>query len=197
MLAKWRKHLPNIGKCVALILVACILASIYGALHNQVSYTVSPEAFIQIYFFQFGVVRGGAERWDAALIGIQATWWMGLYIGGVLAPLGVFFGDGVSKTWNVVRAYGVVALTAATTYFVVLAVTHFVPKISFYKEFFGFYIYCVVEDEYGRAMITHDASYVGGFLGIAFGASYLLKRNKRLRTSSLAGLPRGGQTVNQ
>ena len=33
-----------------LFLVACLFAGIYGALHNQISYTVSPEYFTQFKF---------------------------------------------------------------------------------------------------------------------------------------------------
>ena len=179
MTVRWKAHVTNLVTCALLMLVACVLASIYGALHNQVSYTVSPEAFVQIYFFQFGVERGGAERWDAALIGIRATWWMGLYIGGVLAPLGIFFGTSKSNLWNVIRAYGVVAATVATTYLLALIITHFVSNLSFRGELLGAWFYFTLNDEYDRALITHDASYLGGFLGIALGAKYLLNIRKK------------------
>ena len=42
----------------ALLIVACLTAGVYGALHNQISYTVSPDYFHAFKFHQFGIPEG-------------------------------------------------------------------------------------------------------------------------------------------
>ncbi len=60
--------------------------SLFGALHDQISYTVSPEYFTRFKFIQFGLLDPGLpERLRAAEVGWLASWWMGL-------PLGIFAG---------------------------------------------------------------------------------------------------------
>ena len=38
-----------------LFVLACLFAGIYGALHNQISYSVAPEYFTQFKFIQFQI----------------------------------------------------------------------------------------------------------------------------------------------
>ena len=73
-----------------LLVAACVVAAAYGAIHNQISYTVSPLFF---FYYQFGRFDIPMEMWNrtgATLVGILATWWMGLVIGipvFLLAPI--------------------------------------------------------------------------------------------------------------
>ena len=54
---------------------ACVIAGLYGALHNQISYTVSPEYFHLHKFKQFEI--------PVALHGrIGAAWSVGMLRGG-------------------------------------------------------------------------------------------------------------------
>ena len=99
-------------------------------------------------------------------------WWGSRALGNLLRT-------SKSNLWNVIRAYGVVAATAATTYLLALIITHFVSNLSFRGELLGAWFYFTLNDEYDRALITHDASYLGGFLGIALGAKYLLNIRKK------------------
>jgi hypothetical protein len=69
-----------------------ILAAIYGALNNQISYSISPEFFTKSMFPIFGFVEYGQEtpRLTAAIIGAWSTWWLGLIIGVVYGIVGLF-----------------------------------------------------------------------------------------------------------
>ena len=54
----------------SLVFLAIALAGLYGMLHNQISYTVSPEYFAKFKFYQFGrVVSPVPERVRASIIG--------------------------------------------------------------------------------------------------------------------------------
>jgi hypothetical protein len=52
-------------------------AAVFGALHNQLSYSVGPTYFTALKFDQFAIPPDTAPRLGAALVGIQASWWMG------------------------------------------------------------------------------------------------------------------------
>jgi hypothetical protein len=64
-----------------LVAVASIVAACFGALHNQLSYSVGPDYFESLKFAQYGVSDDLAPRVGAALVGVQANWWMGAVIG--------------------------------------------------------------------------------------------------------------------
>jgi hypothetical protein len=81
----------NIPVKLALVLVsivlACLYAALFGALHNQISYLVSPDYFHAFKFIQFGIPPDLHNRIGAALVGVLASWWMGIPLGLVVAPL--------------------------------------------------------------------------------------------------------------
>jgi hypothetical protein len=67
---------------IVLVFLAVVLAGFYGALHNQISYTVSPEYFTKFKFRQFGLVDLQLpDRIRASMVGFLASWWMGIPIG--------------------------------------------------------------------------------------------------------------------
>ena len=63
------------------LIFACVLAGLYGVVHNQISYTVSPEYFHEFKFNQFRIEPNFQNRLGASLVGWHASWWMGLIIG--------------------------------------------------------------------------------------------------------------------
>jgi hypothetical protein len=67
----------------ALFLVLAILsAGVFGALHDQISYTVSHEYFTRFKFPMFNLLDASIpERVRAAEVGFLATWWMGIPLG--------------------------------------------------------------------------------------------------------------------
>jgi hypothetical protein len=75
--------IKKVGVLILTIILTPILAGLYGALHDQISYTISPEYFTKFKFEQFGldVNLFGGERQTAAVVGIMATWWTGIFIG--------------------------------------------------------------------------------------------------------------------
>lgn len=60
-----------------LIALAACAAAIFGALHNQLSYTVGPDYFHSLKFPQFAIPPVMSPRLGAAWVGVQASWWMG------------------------------------------------------------------------------------------------------------------------
>lgn len=163
----------------SLFLFASILiAGLYGILHDQLTFTISPEYFTKFKYQQFGFdpYWFGGDRQTAAVIGFLATWWTGMIIGLVLGLVGLTFPDHKSMA---------VALRRA-----ILLVMAFSALLALFGGLLGrFYLaskgvnWWLPENLVDRtAFITvgsiHNFSYLGGLLGM-FAAVYFLIRRKR------------------
>jgi MFS family permease len=85
---------------VLLVLLAIVLAGLYGAIHNQISYTVSPEYFTKFKFRQFGIEGMNLpDRARASIVGFLASWWMGIPIGLLVGGFGFIH----SSHWRMFR----------------------------------------------------------------------------------------------
>lgn len=86
---------------VLFVVIAVCVAGLYGILHNQISYTVSPEYFTKFKFRQFGYVDTQLpERVRASMVGFDASWWMGIPIG-LLIGIAGFIHRGYRKMLKV------------------------------------------------------------------------------------------------
>ncbi len=77
------------GSLPVMLVIAAMgmaVAVVYGILHDQVTYTISPEYFTKMKFVQFHYADPGyGDRVFVGAIGILATWWVGLAAGWFLA----------------------------------------------------------------------------------------------------------------
>jgi hypothetical protein len=71
---------------VLYLVAALAVAGVFGILHDQISYSVSPEYYTKFKFIQFGLEESTLpDRVRAGEVGFLASWWMGV-------PLGLFTG---------------------------------------------------------------------------------------------------------
>jgi hypothetical protein len=62
----------------AVAAIGGIVAGLYGVLHDQATYTISPEYFTKLKFQQFAYADFGlGDRVFVGTIGFLATWWVG------------------------------------------------------------------------------------------------------------------------
>jgi len=67
-------------------LISALLAGLYGALHDQVTFTISSEYFLNLKYQQFQYLNFNLnDRIRVSIIGFLATWWVGLFFGWFLA----------------------------------------------------------------------------------------------------------------
>jgi hypothetical protein len=82
---------------VTFVVAAMLAAGIFGAFHNQLSYSISQEYFTQFKFVQFRLLDFPLpERVRAAVVGFRASWWMGVPLG-LLTGLAGFLYPGVEQ----------------------------------------------------------------------------------------------------
>jgi hypothetical protein len=69
----------KIGILILFVPVAVLAAGLFGAIHDQISYSVSDEYFTKFKFLQFRLLDPNVpERIRAAEVGFLASWWMGI-----------------------------------------------------------------------------------------------------------------------
>ena len=147
------------------IALACLLAGGYGALHDQVSYTISPEYFTVTKFAQFHIADALHNRIGAALVGWLASWWMGLVLGIVLVPLALLL-PGERGAWpTVVRAELTALGTAAVVGLAAVLLSWLVIGGDVIEE--GWLPTDLVHPAaYARVAMIHAWSYAGGLAGL-------------------------------
>ncbi len=168
----------KIGVLILIVIISTILASIYGVLHNQISYSISTEYFTKFKFEQFGFVEYGLDtpRMTAGLIGVWVTWWFGLLIGlingivGLVQPTPKIMWKSVFgatfRTLLIGIGFGVLGILVGKFIIGNLNSNWNPPaNLTDRKSFF-------------IAGTMHNFSYFGGIIGLIYGIIYQLKIKK-------------------
>jgi hypothetical protein len=175
---------------IVFIAASVLAAGLFGAVHDQISYTVSPEYFTRFKFIQFHLVNTDLpERFRAAIVGFKASWWMGI-------PLGVLCGVAgfMQRTpMQMLRALTFsLAIAVALVLLVALAgLTYgwFQTRSVDLRAYVGWYVPVGLKDV--RAFLCagymHNAAYLGG----VFAIPVVWVFHARFRA-----LHRGGATLN-
>lgn len=164
-----------------LLAMAALAAALFGALHNQLSYSVGPSYFTALKFAQFGIAADMSERLGAALVGVQASCWLGPLIGlpaflyGLVAVPSArgYLAAGLGGIFLVIllATFGALAgllsgMAASTTGLIDAWVTF--PDGPTRADLL-------------RAGFMHDASYIAGALGLV-AAFFPMRRARRIDT---------------
>ena len=153
-----------------LVVLACLMAGVYGMVHNQISYTVGPDYFHAFKFLQFNIAEALPYRIGAAIVGWRASWWMGLVIGTPIAAVALL----MPSAAQMVRAFLLAALMV-----VVITLALGVLSLAFTigaSQYHLFRIPAGVADPVGfvRAGLMHDTSYAAGLIGLVAGMVYMI-----------------------
>lgn len=70
---------------IGVVVMGIFSGGIFGIIHDQISYTISPEYYTDFKFQQFGMPDYFLNRVGVAIVGWSATWWFGLILGIILA----------------------------------------------------------------------------------------------------------------
>lgn len=177
----------KLGVFSLFLFCSIIIAGIYGIIHDQITYSISPEYFTKFKYRQFGFepLWFGGDRQTVAIIGFLATWWMGLIIGGILGLIALIFPDhktmekALRKTILLVFCIAIICSLIGGLYgryyLAYTQVNWWLPEnLIDYKAF-------VIVGS------IHNFSYLGGVLGIFAGIFYLVYLNRTYRAKT-AGL---------
>ena len=168
---------------VALLAAAAVLAAVYGALHDQISFTVAPEYFTLFKFQQFALWGVGdmPPRLGVAVVGILATWWVGLFAGVIIAAAGLFHRTAPAMVRSTLRAYGVLAVIAFAAGLVgfaygwVIAGGGAAPHFAEWWRPEGL----TTPRRFYAVGSMHNASYLGGAVGVLIAVAYQVRAARR------------------
>jgi heme A synthase len=173
--------MKKLGVFILFLFCSIIIAGSYGILHDQITYSISPEYFTKFKYEQFGFEPSwfGGDRQTVAVIGFLATWWMGLIIGVILGIVAFIFPD--YKTMAKALRKSIILI------FCIAACSALAGGL--YGRFYLAHTqvnWWLPEDLIDRkAFITvgsiHNFSYLGGVLGIIASIFYLVYLNRNYR----------------
>ena len=175
----------KIGILLLTIIISAVLAALYGAIHDQITYSISSEYFTVFKFDQFGFLDWGNNnpRLTTALIGILATWWVGLYIGIVQGLVGL-----IHQNHKLMFRYVMNAIFITLGITVLFGIFGFIAgklDAETYKNCCFPY-----EIKNGKSFkivgSIHNYGYVGGEIGAFIGVAYqIIMRRKKSQYSTV------------
>jgi len=158
--------------------LGALIAGLYGIAHDQITYSISAEYFTRLKFNQFHWADLGlAPRFFVAEIGFLATWWVG-FVGG----------------WFICRVT-LPACPPRTAFRLALRGFLIMISCAFAATCVG-YLYGITQDpqpdnsglaalaaslgisqvrDFVRVAYIHNASYLGGLIGLIFALIYTFR----------------------
>ena len=167
--------------CYAVL--GAFIAGLYGMLNDQITYSISPEYFTRLKFLQFHYADFGfPPRVFVAEIGFLATWWVGLIAGWFLARVAFPAFPGRSARADILRGFAIIltgALSAALVGFLWGLRLGPDSDLSAWQSFVT--TRGVVDlPNFVRVAYIHNASYLGGLIGLIVALLYLRRLSVRL-----------------
>ncbi len=159
-----------------MIFFAAILAVIYGAIHDQISYSFSAEYFTRFKFIQFDMPWAqDSPRLGAAIVGALATWWMGVLIYFPLGLFGFMFATPKQMAIFLCKSFIVVVAVALAVGLLGLMYGYIVVGEQTISDYID-WVWPGVSNpvQFVRVGYMHNASYLGGLVGLIVGVSYLV-----------------------
>lgn len=160
---------------IVLILIAPILAGIFGALLDQGTYTISPEFFRANRFDDIPFSWSVNERLMAAIAGWDQSWKFGVALGVALSIIGTIHNGHMKMffytLWSFLLALGVTAIVSLIGMLVTLNTEFEIPvNMSADIEQPAKYMAVIMINNYARS---------GGIIGVLLGVGYQLLQTKK------------------
>ncbi len=176
---------------IIIIGIAPLLGGLYGILHDQLTYTISPEYYTKFKFYQFGLttiddaVVFPNPRLGVSKVGFMATWWMGLPIGLILGLFGLIHKGHTQMFHVTIRAIIITIIVAFTTGIIGLAY----GKFHLTNTGVNWWLPENLIDKHNFIAVgsMHNFSYLGGLAGLITGILYSIRQKQiqlKLRNES-------------
>jgi hypothetical protein len=168
---------------ILIIAIALIIGGLYGILHDQLTYTISPEYYTKFKFYQFGLMDMGNEaifpnpRIEVSAVGFMATWWMGLPIGLILGLVGLIHKDHRQMLKVTMKAVLITVIVAFVTGLIGLAY----GKLFLADKGVDWWLpeNLIDTENFISVGSMHNFSYLGGLFGLIAGIIYCIKQKKK------------------
>jgi hypothetical protein len=170
-------------------LLGTAIAAVYGAVHDQISFSIAPEYFTRLKFRQFAWADLGLPpRLFATEVGVLATWWVGLVGGWLLARAGLAELPGGGRRAPTVRAFGIV-LGAAGAGGLIGATFGVAESRGDLAGWADWQRALDLRDLPAFVVVAylHAGGYLGALAGVVLGVVYVRRTRKCRRAAGLQG----------
>jgi len=162
-------------RMLGIAFLGAIIAGLYGILHDQITYSISPEYFTKLKFNQFHYANFGfPARIFVSEVGFLATWWVGLFSGWFLARIAVPRWSATVAFRRCLAGFSIIFILAF-----VAAATGYLLGICHSGDYSYWDDTCLdlgVTDipAFVRVAYIHNSSYIGGLIGLIVAIIFLL-----------------------
>jgi hypothetical protein len=156
--------------------IGAILAGVYGAVHDQITYSISPEYFTRLKFSQFRYANFGLPpRVFVAEIGFLATWWVGFIATWFITRITVPAFPPALTSRHTIHGFLIIFAFAfaSSTVGYVLGLLHGSDYWAW--EDLASKLGIVDVPSFVRVAYIHNASYLGGLIGLVAAILHLQK----------------------
>lgn len=166
----------ELGSTVICAIATAILAALYGVIHDQITYTISPEYFTKFKFqqFRYDAFQFG-PRILASAIGVLATWWVGLFVGWCVGRRFIFAKDQRGAYRNVAFALVIVLLTSILFSIGGFVVSYTADAANWVQTLNLLGVHD--QAQFITVAYIHNASYLGGLVGLIVAVTFV-RNNK-------------------
>ncbi len=167
-------------RMLGIVLVGALISGSYGILHDQFTYSISEEYFTKLKFEQFDYADFGFPmRVLVGEIGFLATWWVGFFAGWFLARIAVPVWPG-----------GIAWRKCLLGFLIIFGAALGAAMIGYGMGIFHDGDYSFWQDlcdergvvdvpSFARVGMIHNASYIGGLVGLIGSIGVLLRMKRR------------------
>lgn len=158
-----------------------LIAGLYGIVHDQVTYAISPEYFTRLKFTQFHWADFGLPiHFFVAEIGFLATWWVGFLAGWVLTRVMVSAPQPQQMFTPSLRGFTLTIGSAITAAIIAYVVGTFARPQAGNSDLADLAASLGVRDvaAFVRVTYIHNAGYIGALIGITFAAVATWRRTR-------------------
>ncbi len=166
--------------------LGALLAGFYGILHDQITYTISPEYFTRLKFAQFHFADFGMPpRVFVGEIGFLATWWVGFIAGWFLALMAVPAFPPAQARRHCLYGFGTILGCAFAGSMAGFGLGLLQGPTADLSAWQGFVVARGVVElpSFVRVAYIHNASYLGGFLGLIVALIHLHRLKQPMGTA--------------
>jgi hypothetical protein len=163
-------------------LIGALIAAGYGIVHDEVTYSISPEYFTKLKFAQFHYADFGLpRRVFVAEVGVLATWWVGFFAGWFMARLALpRFEPEVCarKMWT---GFAMLFAIAVAGSLVGYALGLALPQNAELGTWLASKKMLGLDDlrSFVRVAYIHNSSYLGGLCGLIVALLYLRRTSRK------------------
>jgi len=162
-----------------LIFLASLIGGVYGALYDQLTYTISPEFFSKFRFERFNIDPDMNERVGAALVGFRNTWKTGMILGAVLAFAGLINTDHKRMFRYTSRAFFMTLAIAFIAGLIGWPINASTMQADPSAE-----LNIIDKAAFKTVVNMNNFSYAGGVIGMFVGIFYQLYSHKRYKVKA-------------